>query len=180
MDGTSGEMRLGNTKLINYGIQTEKSDFHAHVSITAQAVYIFPTQAGMEAIKTGEYRKVNVYTGNIITAVGYPIPVNKIQGIQRTPIPKDLFISINFQNTDTTTVKGEKAIAVVKGMLKRGLIAINLQSEEINDTDMQIDGTDIIVTARAKFQVKCDWRAGDNGTGNIFLQVAECNPFSMH
>jgi hypothetical protein len=44
---------------------------------------------------------------------------------------------------------------------------------------MQFEGLDIVVATRVRIQVKLDFRGGERelgGTGNLFLQTAECNP----
>ena len=66
-------------------------------------------------------------------------------------------------------------------MLKKGLISLPINATIIDDKDIQIAGTDIIVCSHLKIQVKCDYRAGNKKhhrrvTGNLFLQIAECNP----
>jgi hypothetical protein len=90
---------------------------------------------------------------------------------------------VNFaptQGHESTGTKGQKAVYVVHEMLKRGLIPIKQNIETITEQDMQISGTDIIVHSNIRIQVKCDWKAGTKelgGTGNLFIQTAECNPF---
>lgn len=173
---------LGNTQLVAYGIQTEKSDLRVHVSVVARRIYVFKTSDGVRALSSTDCVK-QVRTGNFITANGKPVPLNSIQGCATIEIPSDIFALAKFLEDDTTSGKGNKAVFVVKEMLKRGLIPITATPEEITDRDLQIQGTDIIITARARIQVKCDWRAGHRefgGTGNLFLQISECNPHKMH
>ena len=179
MDGIVGATRLGNTKLIAYGIQNEKSDMRAHVSVIAKSVYIFPTECGKKAIEKGSYKIKPTWTNNIKTAEGYCIPPDKIENCQRILIPKDIFDRVSIKIEESTTIKGNKAVAVVIEMLKRGLIPLTLQINEVTDADLQIQGMDILVKTRGRIQVKCDYRAGYPGTGNLYLQVAECNPNHM-
>lgn len=184
MDGTFGVMKLGNTQLVNYGIQSEESDIRAHVSIATRHVYIYSTKLGLGIIaQPNGYRLVPVYTGNIQTAKGYLVPPGDIPGCEHVSIPDDVFVDVKFSIRDNTSEKGRKAVLVVRQMLKRGLLPIDLKVEEIDDEAIQISGTDIIVSTKVKIQVKCDWKAGHRelgGTGNLFLQVAECNPLGMH
>ena len=180
MDGKPGVTRLGNTQLVEYGIRQEKSDIRAHVSVATKSVYVYGTSDGVAAINTGMYRKAPAYTGSIVTAEGYLVPPDAISGCKRIPIPSDL---MSFNTTDSTSVKGDKAMRVVMQMLKDRLIPIALDVSDITDEMMQLEGTDIIVQATARVQVKCDWRAGPRelgGTGNLFVQVAECNPLNSH
>lgn len=178
-------MTLGNTRLVEYGIHTEKSDIRAHVSVTTKSVYVYMTTSGVDAISNNDsYRKVPAYTGNIITAMGYLVPPADIPGCKRIVIPNDLLQNAKLTNPkETTTAKGNKAVYIVKEMLKRRLIPFSFDVAEITDEMMQISGTDIFIKAQAKVQVKCDWTAGPRelgGSGNLFLQIAECNPFKQH
>ncbi len=72
---------------------------------------------------------------------------------------------------------------ITKRLLKCGLISVPINIVEINDEQMQVNGTDIYVSAKIKIQVKCDYNAGHieyGGTGNLFLQISECNLFGSH
>lgn len=170
---------LGNTKLIDYGIQTEDSDLRVHVCPKAKRVYCYNTKDGLAAIKAKQYRKVPVFTSGIKTAEGFVVPPADI------PQCKELQPNINgwssyFLIDDTTSRKGDLAVRLVKSMIKSGDLPLTLNPQEITDLDMQISGTDILVTSNIRIQVKCDFNGGRRelgGTGNLFLQVAECNPF---
>lgn len=164
-----------------HGIQTEDSDLRVHVSVATKRVYVFPTRNALDLPLTS-YPIVPVFTGAIKTAEGYLIPVRDIPGCKDIAIPDDLFQSASFSKMDNTSQKGWKAVEVVTKMLNRGLLPIDLVIEEVDDKAMQIKGTDIIVQTKVKIQVKCDWQGGPKqfgGSGNLFLQVAECNPLRM-
>ena len=190
MGGIVGETRPGNTRLVEYGIQNEKSDYRAHVSVIAKRVYFFPTQIALDAVignrdQDGNYlyRKVPVNTNGIVTAEGFLVPPRDIDECQNVEIPEDIFEMAEFRQFDTTSEKGRKALVVVKEMLKRQLLEMSLDVKEISDEDMQVSGADILVQLQARIQVKCDWNCGERkfgGTGNLFLQVAECNPWGQH
>ena len=177
--------KIGNTKLVDYGIRNEKSDIRVHVCVNAQKVYVYPTMEGIAAIETGKYRLCDVKTRGIITAQGYLVPPSRIRRCM--PINAKRFLDnhpINF--SDSTSVKGSKAIDVVLEMLRIGHFPFFVSTEEITDEVLQVSGADIYVNARMKIQVKCDFNGGDpkrDGTweeritGNLFLQIAECNPF---
>jgi hypothetical protein len=67
-------------------------------------------------------------------------------------------------------------------MLRAELIPIPIAINIDNDESMQIQGTDILINSYLRLQVKCDYDAGDRkygGTGNIFLQTEECNPYKF-
>ena len=174
---------MGNTALVQYGILEEKSDYRAHVCIAAMTAYVFPTEEGRRAIEGGNHRTARAYQGDHVTAEGLLVPPDDINECQAVGIPEHWLVSLNFSESDSTTDKGEKAVKVVKGMLKKGMIALPLVANQIDDKDMQIEGVDIIVTGRVRIQVKCDYRGGDRrlgGTGNLFLQTKECNPYGLH
>jgi len=172
----------GNTELVEYGIFQDESNIHAHVGVLAKTVYVFPTHEVVELIGTGKYREVSVETDGIITAMGYLVPINHVPHCQAVRIPENVFRGCRFSEGDSAGLKGDKAIMVVKWLMGAGKFPIWLRPEIIEDVQMQISGTDIIVGCRARVQVKCDYRAGNgNGcTGNLFIQAAECNPQREH
>lgn len=170
--------QMGNTKLIDYGIQNEDSDIRVHISVVSRRAYVYSTNNGLNAIQSGKFNKRPVYTNGIKTAEGYLVPPDQIKDCYSIAIPKDDWIEI--KDIESTSEKGRKAVEIVKRLIKNGAISIPLNVKEITDEQMQINGTDIYVSTRIKIQVKCDYNAGDKkygGTGNLFLQVSECNPY---
>ena len=168
---------FGGTMLHNYGIQNEESDLRVHVSVCNATVYTFLPSAAMDAIKEHpevEQRPAYQTGVNGATAKGYPMPIKYIKGIKAMKIPEFIFMDANFLQSDSTSVKGQKATNVVKEMLKRNLIPFAFNVEEVSDRTMQIQGTDILVSAKYRIQIKCDWRIGE--TGNVYLQTQERNP----
>jgi hypothetical protein len=182
MDGIAGVTRpAGNTALVQYGIQTEDSDMRVHISAVSRRAYVYLTKSGLDAIQSGNFRKVAVYTKYIKTAEGYLVPPDKIPGCYSVNIPDEDWIEIN--NLESTSEKGRKAVEITKRLLKRKLISVPVSIAEITDEVMQVKGTDIYVSARVQIQVKCDFSAGHKeygGTGNLFLQISECNPFKRY
>jgi hypothetical protein len=86
----------------------------------------------------------------------------------------------------STSQKGQIAVNVVLKMLKDKYIPFPIIVEENTDAITQIKGTDIIlVSQKIRVQVKHDsrasWEKGDGkykrGTGNLYLQTQECNPW---
>jgi hypothetical protein len=118
-----------------------------------------------------------------IRAIGYPIPPSQIVGHRKISVPKDILDRVDLRETDDTSTKGDKAILVAKEMIERGLV-LNGEGrrkvEIVTDKRRQIQGKDLIVDEKWSIQVKCDWKAGPKGTGNLFLQIAECNPEGAH
>lgn len=179
---------VGNTKLVSYGIHNEGSDIRAHVCVNARVVYVYPTSDGLDVISAGTYKPLPVYTGNIQTATGYAVPPSNIKRCLPVGV-KSLFAKHPIAFTDSTKVKGDKAVAIVLDMLKIGYFPFFVATEEVTDKMLQISGTDIYVNAKMKIQVKCDYEGGEpkregvkgeRVTGNLFLQIAECNPYGYN
>lgn len=151
--------------LTEYGLQTEKSHFRAHVSVVSKAIYLFKTAAAQQVIKTGRFEKRRVYLGNINTAEGYLVPPNKIPGCITIPIPDELINELPIKITDLVTVKGAKAEEYVRRLIG---------GEPVQDRQKQFAGIDLQF-GPIGIQVKCDFNAGEKGTGNLFIQTAEHN-----
>jgi len=179
---------LRNTKLVEYGIQTEQSDLRAHVCVNARQVYVYPTKKGIEAINTGNFRKMPASQPGAAfpTAEGFLVPPNLIWGC----IPINAAWAMErvgiIDYSASTSLKGDWAVMVVRHLLSKGWFPMWGTSEVISELDIQIKGIDLIVTSKARIQVKCDYeggtpkrvgRLGERVTGNLFLQTAECNPF---
>jgi hypothetical protein len=62
--------------------------------------------------------------------------------------------------------------------LVHGRFPIEFDPKIVEGRGLQIEGMDIIVNCKVKIQVKCDFTGGRKplGSGNLFLQTAECNP----
>lgn len=177
---------MGQRSLIDYGIQNEESDIRIHVSVKTRSIYVYRTKDGLAAINKRNYPVKPAYQGEILTAKGYLVPPEDIGGCLRIPIPPLTFYKAKFPKvkwSGSTSSKGRSAVSVVKQMLKDKLIPIKINITEVNDLDMQIKGIDITVKTEIKIQVKCDWSAGPKnlgGTGNLYLQIAESNPYKLY
>ncbi len=172
--------------LVEYGILQEKSDVRAHVSVVGRCVYVYPTSAGVSCVRSGKYRKAGasqeIYGRKEQTAVGCLVPPSDILGCSVVDIPDHIMEKANFRKIDTTTDKGKKAVRVVQWLLRAGRFPLWPESTEVTDEQMQLEGTDILLTMNLRIQVKCDWKAGDRPgcTGNLYLQTAESNPLKQH
>jgi len=121
--------------------------------------------------------------------MGYLVPPLGIPGCVALSFRATVWDYLRFSDTDTLYEKGRKATDLVLQMIKRGLFPLPALGEEITDQDLQVDGEDIVIKANAfryenlVVQVKCDYKGGERdlgGTGNLYLQTAECNPFGIH
>lgn len=176
--GTIGEMKPDH--LHDYGIQNEGSDLRAHVCVLARTVYVYPTACGVKAVESGKYkaRPAKQPGYQAATAWGFLVPPDEIEHC--IPVgARNLIEAAGFNKDDTTTIKGEKAVAVVARLLRIGYFPLPVDPKIVLDADMQIAGTDIVVQAKFRIQVKCDYEGGKGMicTGNLYLQTAEINPF---
>lgn len=165
-------------ELVEYGLPTEDSDIRAHVSVVAGKVYVFPTKPAAELCKNGKYPSKLAYQPGVsyATARGYVVPWMDIPNI--VPVAASRFIGEqNFRESDSTSAKGEKAANVVEKLIRLGWFPLPVMPIVSEDTEIQRKGIDIIVEGTWRIQVKCDYRAGEGGTGNLYLQIAERNPF---
>ena len=177
----------GNTELIEYGIQNEASDIRAHVCVTTERMYVYSTTSGVETIEKGDYRMMPAFQWvngqSMKTAEGYLVPPEDIEGCITKTIPQSLIEHYSFDRSDSTSIKGNKAVGVVMSFIQAGHFPFIAEGQVIDDRNLQVSGTDIHVGIDKKIQVKCDYNGGPRelgGTGNLYLQVAECNPLGRH
>jgi hypothetical protein len=163
-------------ELFEHGIHTENSDVRAHVSVCNRMIYVFQTVEGRRAIERNHFPLANAWQDGVAgrTAEGWLVRIECIDGIRR------LWFNSwtkwdQFTPNLNTSQKGKLAVECVVDLMKGGYFPFWIdEATESDRENVQIKGTDIIVFARKKIQVKCDWRAGE--TGNLFLQRAERNP----
>lgn len=167
-----------NYDLIDYGIHNELSDIRLHVCVAVRRVYVYQTRAAIHIIESGDYETRPAYTGNVITANGYLIPPENIPTCHEYTLKKDIWEQANFRHDMSTSEKGAAAVMVAREGYECGLIGLPATVKEVTNKKIQLEGGDILVTANARVQVKCDWRGGRSelgGTGNLYLQIAERN-----
>lgn len=176
----------GNHKLVDYGAQNETSDYRIHVAYNAMRVYVFPTESARSIISRNRQSGIEpkqVYTDQIITASGYTVAISHIAGLQEVIIPPDIWHKHPIRKNMLTTTKGLLATEIVVDLLKRNMIPLPVKIDMADDKSIQISGTDILINSSLRLQVKCDLPGGDKrygGTGNLFIQIAECNPYQRH
>ena len=171
--------------LIDYGIREENSSRRVHVCPVVKKVYFFKTQAGIYAIDMGHYDEKHPTQGQYITAAGYAVPCQDINGIFEVAPPDNIWDLVAFSQYDREDVKGKKAEQVAIYCFRNGLFSygiVNALPQEVKDISIQKEGADLIVQPWGHVQVKCDYRGGIGvgGTGNLFIQVAEWNPYNRH
>jgi hypothetical protein len=168
--------------LFPYGIRTEQSDIRAHVAVLAQRILVFKTAEMLRVIEEKRFPSSLAFQSGINqpTAQGYLVPIKAVPDIRVLN-----FQSYNWNSfppqTALTSSRGKAAVEVVCELLKHGRFPLWIEAEEAEDKTIQIKGTDIIITANKRIQVKCDYCAGEKTwasgcTGNLFIQTAEINP----
>jgi len=198
--GKSGAMSRANKQLVEYGIKDETTEYRAHVCPVAGRVYAFETRNGLSAIERHDFDKKEVYTpcrkcrgsifcdvcfgkGKVLTALGFIVPVLMIPEIMDIGIPDSWCEEIGLEVSLSPEEKGRKAVSIITGLIKRGKFPFLASQKLITDRDIQINGTDIQVKLILSIQVKCDFRGGSTelgGTGNLFIQTHESNPFKLY
>jgi len=175
-------MSIGNTQLVEYGILNEESDIRIHVCFGIGRIYSYETMHGVAIIKNSGYREIPVWQKGINTAIGYAVPADDLEH-NCIKIPEELMKKDPGDISDLNA-KGRAALDVVRKMLIRGMIPLPHITREVKEKDMQLSGCDIItICQELRIQIKCDYKGGDKhlgGTGNLFLQTKECNPFGIH
>ena len=173
-------------QLFQYGIHNEASNIRAHVAPLAKRVFIFPTICGRRAALMPGLKERMAFQPGVkhATAIGKLVKPGSIENIQSILISDNRFDG--FTEDLSTSEKGDRAVLIVQELLKAGRFPLWVEGEFIKDTQIQIKGTDVIVKGQWKIEVKCDFRASlepesphPRCTGNLFLQIAECNPLNM-
>lgn len=180
--GSVGKRNIGNTVLVEHGIQTCESEYIIHVCPKPGKIYIYASSVGLDAVESGLYPIKSVWTrlpNKMLceTAQGYPVPWEHLENIRYIDIPNDLLEYHSHVKNAPTSRKGRWAEWVVKEMMGRGLLTFK-NIEAVNDVEMQIRGIDIQAYTPT-YQVKYDGPGGHRefgGSGNLFLQIRECNP----
>jgi hypothetical protein len=122
---------------------------------------------------------------SIITAIGYKIPPLEIPGCQEVLIPPQIWQKNNIKQYDKLTVKGSKAHSLCYAMLGNGSLPLSMDISNVvmDSSNWQIRGVDITMHSKINIQVKCDYFGGDSnlgGTGHLYIQTHERNPFDIH
>lgn len=171
--------------LFNFGIHNEASNIRAHVAVLASVLYVFPTVCGVRVM--GQHRKLLAYQPGVsgATAAGHCVPPGAIDNIRRLKIDESRLVG--FTEDLPTGAKGDRAVAIVEAYLKAGRFPLWIESEFVDNPVIQRAGTDLVVNAKWRIEVKCDFRASDlrgqpheRCTGSLYLQIAERNPLRKH
>lgn len=173
----------GNRKLVPYGINEELSDYRAHVGFATRTVYVFETEEMKELIRKGNFTEAFAFIEGIKTASGKLVSPSSIRKLQSIVIPPRTFEKWKCFPQDHQLKKAECAVQIVVWMIGEGMIALKAKGVIVHSKSLQIDGCDIIINNQVHMQAKCDYRAGpasSDGSGYLFIQTEECNPFKFY
>lgn len=171
--------------LYESGIQNESANIRAHVGVLAGKLFIFKRQNAVDIMK--DYVCLPGYQPGVseATALGYIVPPNDIEGMAILDIPAHYLEG--FHDNLSTSEKGNRAVAIVMDCIAAGKFPFSFNGEFVIDKDIQISGTDIIVKANIRIEVKCDYKASvrkgapdKRCTGNLYIQIAESNPLKRY
>lgn len=168
--------------LVPYGIQTDKSDYRAHVCPRDQAVYVFETSRMASFVGLNIFGKIPARQKGVqgVSGYGYTVPLKCVPWCLGVEIPKDLQIPVERWETMDTIGKGDSSVDTVKAMVERELIRFGRPSEVHKVPKGSLDAQwllgDLVVGLRV--EVKCDLPGGMMGTGNLYIQTEEKNPLS--
>jgi hypothetical protein len=170
--------------LYKYGIEEEQSDIRAHVSFIGRCVTVFRTADILALVSANAYRETTATQQGVSgpTAKGVLVPIADIEPKYILTSDKCPWQKFNAEKTDLAAL-GRNAVAVVKAAIKANKFPMWVCGIVETDKEIDIQGTDIVVNARRRIQVKCDWGAcpkEDGGTGNLFIQTHERNPLKIH
>ena len=160
MDGRYGVTKLGNTELVESGVQTYKCDWMIHICPLNKMAYVYFRENGVAVMDRYPHRPA--YQSGIKTAMGYCVPPSAIEGLRKYAIPDNLVPDV-WPNGESES--GRLAFAIAQKMFG---------GDEETRLDLQYDGIDL----GESIQVKADTPV--YRTGNLYLQTHECNPFGKY
>ena len=181
MDGRGGDL---NQTLRKYGIADEKSDIRAHATFKGRQIIVYRTADMAKLVEEGSYREVPATQPgvDVITAKGYLVPVADIQ--PQYVLTSSTFPWENYDHEEMNLAqRGNAAVTVVRAAIMFNKFPLWVCGIVETDKDLDISGTDIVVNATRRIQVKYDGGAypkSEGGTGNLFVQTMECNPLKIY
>lgn len=171
-------------KLVRYGIEEEQSDIRAHVSLPGRRITVFRTADMVALIREREHEERTASQPGVdfATAKGFCVPLDAIR--HKHVVTSDSFPWDNWTHSEMDCgEKGIMAVICVKAAILANKFPLWVCGIVNEDKEMDIQGTDMIVTANRRIQVKYDAPAYPKslgGTGNLFIQTHECNPLKIH
>lgn len=167
---------IGNWDFAQVGTLNERGDLSVHVCPVVKRVYVYLTVRGIEAIKTGAHKMVEVKLEGRVTGKGYLVPSDAIEDCWTVILQPKVWRTLNISESDSLVEREHKADRLVMAMLKAGQLPVPITVKETPDRDCQMQGGDGAIVVESVpgtvIHVKCDFEGGEKslgGTGNLFL-----------
>jgi len=178
---------MSNTELCKYGIFNYNATHCIHVGFKTAMLFVYDTEQMIAHInyKKDEfqpYQKAPAFQKSIQTADGFLVPYD-LFFINAINIHSIMVHYPDNEKLIDESTKSKMSINIIKTALQNNMVNFQLKAREVTDKEKQIEGQDIIIVNNIIIQVKCDWYAGPKekgGTGNLYVQTHECNPFNKH
>jgi len=170
--------------LCKYGIEEEQSDIRAHVSLPGRCITVFRTADMVKLIKENKFREVGATQPGVEydTAKGRLVPLKAIK--PKGVLTSEVFPWGEYHHEEMDTgAKGDMAVECVIRAIRANKFPLWLNPEIEGNKDLDIQGTDVIVSAKRRIQVKYDHLAypkAKGGSGNLFIQTHESNPRKIY
>ena len=167
--------------LFDYGIHNEASQIRAHVCVMVARLVVFPTREALRVME--RFPQKPAFTSGIDdgpTAIGHVVPVKAISHLRSIAISPERLRG--FHRHLSPSVKGDRAVEIVKAAMKEGRFPIWIEGEYVTEKEIQVEGFDLEIRGKWRVEIKCDFDGGEPrppGTGNLFLQIRERNPFKF-
>jgi len=170
--------------LHEYGIADEQSDIRAHVSLPGRRVTVYSTDDMVTLTDSNDYRSATATQPGVDfdTAKGVLVPIADIH-------PRYVLLSDSFpwdkwiHGEMGCKAKGDFAVLCVRAAIVANRFPLWVCGVVTEDREIDIQGTDIVVAASRRIQVKYDapsYPRENGGSGNLFIQTHECNPLKIH
>lgn len=167
-------------ELYDYGIQNEASDIRAHVCVRVRRCYAYPTKKGLEVMASYPIAYASQFGADGPTGKGHKVPWDAIPLLLACDLDNEWLLG--FTKNLPHDEKGLRAQSIARRLMKLGRFPLWCNGEIVTDFKAQMEGEDITAAGKWRIQVKCDFDGGERhlgGTGNLFLQIAERNPFKL-
>ena len=170
--------------LYKYGIEDERSDIRAHVSLPGKRVTVYRTADMLTLIESHDYPERTATQPGVEyeTAKGYLVSLDDIH--PQYVLTSDVFPWHKYNHDEMGCgEKGDMAVRVVKAAIMSNKFPLWVCGRVTGDRELDIQGTDIVVAANRRIQVKYDAPAyprSCGGTGNFYVQTHECNPLRIY
>lgn len=169
--------------MIKYGIDEEESDIRAHVSLPGKCITVFRTADMRALLERNSYptRMAGQKGVDGFTSKGHVVPITDVN-------PKYILTSKFYQwdkwdhDAMSCGEKGDMAVDCVRAAIIANKFPLWVCGIVNDQVEIDIEGTDILVSSRRRIQVKYDWLAypKPGGSGKLYIQTHECNPLRLY